>query len=207
MLRPLPIAGVILALLLAPMSSACTAGLDSPLALETKTRDDPFLPYVATAGKTIEMYAGPITSERHTVSLLARRDRKTGVLTTHAHIQLRYHQVAHRRYETARNDRAEALGLKAISSMGAGCRKPEGCPHLEEFLVDIPEPQLREAQQSGYKFKVFNKAGEWVYFQVPPQLVKALFVASDSPTGAKAAETKAAETKAAETKAAASQPR
>ena len=193
MLRPLPkaiavrpvIALSLIAVLL--MLAGCAGGLDTPQALETKTRDDPFLPYVATAGKTIEMYAGPITAERHTVSLLARRDRKTSVLSTHAHIHLRYHQVVHRRYETARNDRAEALTIKLISSMGAGCRKQEGCPHLEEFLVDIPEPQLREAQQTGYKFKVFNKPGEWVHFQIPPPLVKALFVAADSPGETKAA--------------------
>ena len=182
MLRPLPIATAILALML----SAC-AGLDTPQALETKTRDDPFLPYVATAGKTIEMYAGPITAERHTVSLLARRDRKTGVLTTHAHVHLRYHQVPHRRYESARNEQAEVLAMKQLLSTGAGCRKPEGCPHLEEFLVDIPEPQLREMQATGYKFKVFNKPGEWVRFEIPPQLVKALFAAADAQGETKAA--------------------
>ena len=183
-MRRLPIAGVLVLCLMMP---ACAPGLDSPQALETSTRDDPFLPYVATAGKTVEMYAGPITRERHTVSLLARRDRKTGVLTTHAHVHLRYHQVAHRRFIIARNDRAEVLEMKLLSTMGAGCRKAEGCPHLEEFLVDIPEPQMREAQKSGYNIKIFNKPGEWIRLEVPASLVKALFAAVDG-----AGETKAA---------------
>ncbi len=175
---------------LALLPAACTNGLDTPAALETKTRDDAFLPYIATAGKTIELNVGmpAITNgERHRLSLLARRDRKTGILTTYARLGIGYLGMTHRHYSVARNDRGEVLSMSQLSVGGGGCKKDPSCVNVEEFLVDLPEPELRASLEKGYRFKVFSKAGDELYFPVPPQLIKALFAAADAPLATKAA--------------------
>ncbi len=170
--------------------AACANGLDTPEALDTKTRDDAFLPYIATAGKTI-LVNKPLdnltANERFMLSLLARRDRKTGILTTHARIEIRYMGATHRRYSVARNDRGEVLAMSQLSVAGNNCRKDPYCMHLEEYLVNLPEPDLRAAQDKGYLFKVFNKPDGEILFGVPPQLIKALFAAADAPPATKAA--------------------
>lgn len=176
--------------ILAIILSACASGLDTPVALETKTRDDAFLPYVAIAGKTIKVnsFSDSIaSSERLLLTLLARRDRKTGVLTTHAKIEISYTGLTHRRYGLARNDRGEQLAMSQLNIGGNTCRKDPYCIHHEDFLVDLPEPDVRAAQDKGYAFKVFTKAGAELYFPVPQQLIKALFAAADAQGGAKAA--------------------
>lgn len=180
----------VIVLALALLSTACANGLDTPAALETKTRDDAFLPYVAIAGKTVQANSGApsaMAGERHMLSLLARRDRKTGVLTTHARIHVGYLGLMHHRYGIARNDRGEVLAMSQLSVSGGGCKKDPACVHLEEFLVDLPEPELRTLQDKGYRFKIFSKDGAEIYFAVPPQLIKALFTAADALPAGKAA--------------------
>ena len=182
MLRSVRCIQIICAVALCALLAGCAASdLNTPEARQTVAKDDPFLPYTAIAGKTIRMNGGPLSSERQILSLLARRDKKSGVLTTYARISIGYVQKTHRRYDTVRNDRSETLAMKSLSSEGAGCRRDEGCPHVEEFLVDLPEAQLRESLKTGYRFKVFARAGNEVLFPVPAELIQALLAAADAP--------------------------
>lgn len=172
----MPVSLRITATLLALLLSACAApNLDTPEARVTVTRDDEFLPYLAVGGKTVQFGTFP---ELRRVTVIARRDRKSGVLSTHARIMISYVQSLRRHYEVARNDRGERLPMTEISALGAGCRRPD-CTHTEEYLIDIPEADVRAAQFKGYAFKVFERAGSDILFQIPPPLVQAIIEAAD----------------------------
>ncbi len=169
----------VVATLLMLLLPACAApDMNSPEARVTATKDDTFLPYVAVAGKLIQFGA---PGEPRQVALMARRDRKTGVLTMHARIVVGYQQGVRRHYEIARNDRGEKLAMRELSALGAGCRRPV-CIHTEEFLVDLPEADVRAAQAKGYSFKVFDRTGLEILFQIPPPLVQAIIEAADKLT-------------------------
>ncbi len=160
--------------------SACgTTDIDSPEARVTATKDDTFLPYVAVAGKTVQFGSHP---ETRRIALLARRDRKTGVLTMHASITIGYIQDIRRHYEVARDGRGEKLPLRELSARGAGCRKPV-CVHVEDYLVDLPEADVRASQSKGYAFKVFDRTGLEILFQIPPLIVQAVIEAADKMPG------------------------
>ncbi len=171
----------------AGMLAACAGpGVNSPEAKTTVSKDDAFQPYEEISGAEMRLSAGPLSPHAQTVRLIARRDRKTRVLTTHAHVKLIYQMTATLHFEVARNDRAEALPMKLIARDGTGCRRAEGCRHVEEFVVDLPEAELRKSQQSGYKFKLFARRGQSALFPVPPELVRALFQAADGVPAAQA---------------------
>ena len=172
MLRPLSVAAVVLALML----PACAPGLDSPEARRTSAHNDTFLPYTEISSARFKIYAG---RDILAFQLHARRDRKSGALTTHAQVLVGYHEKLGRRYETVRNDRAEALAMRQLQHDGSGCRRDEGCQHVEQFLIDVPEAQLRAAIQTGYRFKMFGRAGSESLFMVPAVAIQSLFQAVD----------------------------
>lgn len=173
-------------------------GLDSPEAKATKVINDNFLPYQELT--TALLRSGNGTTEIATMRLIGRRDRKNGSVTTHAVVAIHYHQKLGRRYETARNANTELLPLHRLQNEGTGCRKENGCVHFEEFLIDIPEPQLREANAAGkgYPIKLFARAGGGTEYPIPPVLVASLMGALDgAPTGGAAAKIEASQPKAA----------
>ena len=163
--------------------AGCAQGLDSEAAKRTVANSDEFKPYSEVRGAMIR--TGPVNDHR-LLQLLARRDRKTGAVTTHAEVGIIYHQRATRHYEITRNARAEVLPMRMLLHEGTGCRRLEGCVHTLSLLIDIPEADLRASVTSGYQFKVFARAGEEALFQVPPSLIEALLKAIDAPPAATA---------------------
>ncbi len=157
------------------------AGLDSPEARTTRMLNDSFLPYQEMT--TALLRTGSGFTEIATMRLVGRRDRKSGAVSTHAIVAINYHQKLGRRYESARNASAELLPMHRLQNDGAGCRKEAGCVHFEEFLVDIPEPHLRQAAAAGkgYPIKLFARAGGGTEYAIPPVLVSALMTAIDAP--------------------------
>ena len=169
---------------------AAQGGAPQALAPTAGTRDDAFLPYREMATSSFE--AGQLPGDRVRGSLVARRDKSTAALTTHAILGVVYAQQASRRYETARNARAEALPFRQLYHDGAGCRRQAGCAHAELFQVDIPEADLRRAAAAGegYPIKLFGRAGHTSLFPVPKELVAALLKEVDAPATVTSALTK-----------------
>ena len=161
-------------LAVAVMAAGCAAKpLEPPAAA---TRNDAFLPYREIATAPIEQTqpgGGAIMAH-----LVARRDKASGALTTHAMLGVVYGQRLARRYEQARNARAEALPLRQLVNDGSRCRRQAGCAHLEMFQVDIPEADLRRAHAAaeGYPIKLFGRIGHATLFPIPKEMVAALLV-------------------------------
>lgn len=155
-------------------------GLDSPEAKATRVLNDNFLPYQEVTTALVRSGSG--LTEIATMRLVGRRDRKSGAVSTHAIVAIQYHQKLGRRYESARNASTELLPMHRLQTDGAGCRKEAGCVHFEEFLVDIPEPQLRQANAAGkgYPVKLFARAGGGTEYPIPPVLVASLMTALDT---------------------------
>ncbi len=170
-------------------------GLDSPEAKATKVLNDNF-PYQEVT--TALLRTGNGFTEISTMRLIGRRDRKSGAVSTHAIVAIHYHQKLGRRYESARNANAELLPMHRLQNDGAGCRKEAGCVHFEEFLVDIPEPQLRQANATGkgYPIKLFARAGGGTEYPIPSVLVASLMTALDAgPTAVPGVTAKAAQSR------------
>ena len=153
--------------------AGCSASPPAPTAVAS-VREDTFLPYreISTASFDIPQALGG----RIRGHLTARLAKSTGAVTTHAVVGVVYAQKLGRRYEQARNARAESLPFRLLAHDGNGCRKQTGCAHLELFQIDIPEADLRRAAASGegYPIKMFGRAGAATLFPFPPDLVRAL---------------------------------
>ncbi len=174
-------AAVVAALIL---GSSCAPGIDSEEARATKSIDDRFLPYNEVASATITQSPGPLSSERQWLQLLARRDRKTGALTTHARIGIAYSRQQRYHFDQVRAHTTELLPMRELARTDAAfCKSDQSCPHTADLLVDIPEPQLRAATQGGYAFRIYSRDGYSITFPVPSQLITALFKAVDAGTG------------------------
>lgn len=112
--------------------------------------------------------------------LVGRRDRKTGALSTHAQVFISYQDDVHRKYDTARNTKAEMLRLSVITRESPRCMK-RPCVYDEQFTVEIPEAELRVGAANGYAFKIFAKTGPENLVQVPKELIQSFFVRVDQP--------------------------
>lgn len=181
----------LLAAMVAALSlQACAPGIDSQQARATKDLDDRFLPYSEIAGAEMRHSFGLLSGAWQSVQLLARRDRKTAVLTTHARVRIGYVTRGRIRFESARAPTTDLLPLKQLAHDGAHCQRTEGCPHLEDVLVDLPEPALRAAQKTGYSFRLYTRDGVHATFPIPPQLIETLFKAADAHNATVAANTR-----------------
>lgn len=163
-------------------TAGCAPGIDSEQARAIRTVDDRFLPYSEIVGTTVtQRNGGLFGSERQLLQLLARRDRKTGTLTTHARIGILYEKQHRHHFDQARSQTTELLHMRELARTDAAfCKSDQGCLHTVDVLIDIPEPQLRAAQQTGYAFRVYSRDGYHMTFPVPPQLITALFKAADA---------------------------
>lgn len=168
--------GVVAALIVASSSfvTGCTNSTPPPALVVATARDDNFLPYreINTASFEVAQAAGGIVRGR----LVARIDKSSGAVTTHAVLGVVYTQKLGRHYEQARNARAEPLSFRSLAHDGTGCRKQSGCAHLQFFEVDIPEADLKRAAASGegYPIKMFGKTGVSTLYPVPKELVAEL---------------------------------
>lgn len=178
-------------------AAGCAPGMDAESARATKAIDDKFLPYNEIAGAAVAQNTGGVfNSGRVGMQLLARRDRKTGALTTHARVMIHYQKRQRYRFEQARAPTTELLPMRELwRSDAAFCKEDQGCPHTEDILIDIPEPQLRAAQQTGYAFRIYSRDGDHYQFNVPTPLIQALFKAADATAPGTTASTVAANAK------------
>lgn len=164
------------------LAAGCAAQSLGPPA--ASTRSDTFLPYREMATSIIK--ARSPEGADISAYLGARRDKQTDALTTHAFLAVVYVQKLGRRYESARNARAEALPFRLLVHDGAACRKQMGCAHMEMFQVDIPEADLRQARAAGegYPIKLFGRLGHNTLFPIPKELVASLLDEIDRPASA-----------------------
>ncbi len=142
---------------------------------EALARDDPFKPYreVETSA-----YRFGITPGHMTLRLVAQIDRQTGAIAVLAKLHHHYLGQHRHNYESAHNNRAEALKLTVVARYG-NCQTRTNCPLDELYTVALPETDLRAAHKSGYAFKVFPRVGTDVLVTVPIEMVTSLFVLVD----------------------------
>lgn len=140
---------------------------------ETKGRDDPFSPWQEHTTAMLRTGAVPNVT---TVRLIGRRERKTGLVTTHARVAIHYEDHVKRYYDTARNARAEPMRVTVVTRDFPLCGK-RPCRYSEEVMVDLPEAELRDAVAGGkgYPFKLFSRVGKESLVVVPKDLVASLF--------------------------------
>jgi hypothetical protein len=130
---------------------------------EIQHRDDPFRPY--SEYSTGQIRAGGYPNLLG-LRLSGRIDRASGRLTTLLEVEFAYMSDHKRSYEAARNSRAEALRLTAVSSTGR-CRTGSSCPYGERFSVEVPEAELRQAPAPGYQLKLFARNGPDALVTIP----------------------------------------
>lgn len=168
---------------IATVAAACVIGGCAPRVGAppiATVRDDSFLPYREIATSSFETKLGG--GDRARGHLAARRDKTTGTVTTYAVLGVVYAQRTSRRYDSARNNRAEALPLRQLFHDGAGCRRKTDCAHAELYQVDIPEADLRRAlgEGEGYAIKLFGRIGHATLFPIPKELVAGLISEIDA---------------------------
>jgi hypothetical protein len=163
-----------LALLASALFAACAAGTAAP---EIALRDDNFRPYREyTAGQQIvRAYPNTLATE-----LVARVDRKSGAITTLISADFAYWGRHMRKYESARDARAEALPFEKISRHRS-CEHGD-CLYHETFTVEIPQGELRRAPPAGYQLKIFARRGDEAVITVPHGDIERLLMAIDQPT-------------------------
>ena len=150
---------------------ACASGANSPAAQQVAAKADPFRPYDEVSTVTLKQAAA---TQIVTLRLLGRRDRTTKTVTTHAFVQIAYEAAGARRYESARNEKAQPLKFAVLSKAIPRCQAKAGCFFTEEYLVDIPETELRAARQAGYRFKIFARSTPELLIAVPAPIIVAL---------------------------------
>ncbi len=172
---------VVLALVvLLALPGCATSEQQIAKASEIKTTDDSFRPFK-------EYSTGPIKSGNvlgvGAKQLVGRVDRKSGALTMVLQFQIVYVAGNKRRYEQARNVRAEPLAFNTVPRR-ADCPRNKDCTYDELFLVTIPEAELRAASAEGYQVKAFAKNGPDILVSIPKPLITNLFAQIDADRGA-----------------------
>jgi hypothetical protein len=144
-----------------------------------RVADDSFKPYR-------EYSSGPIRSANMQGAgvkmLTARVDRKTGALTALLQFQIHYIDYNKRRYEQARNARAELLPMQRTPRR-ADCPRRDDCTYDEVFAITLPEADLRAAPAEGYLVKVFPSSGPEIAISVPKPVIVSLFERVDADRG------------------------
>lgn len=146
-----------------------------PPAAEIREKDDPFSPQKQMATGFVRV---PSTAAVVGLQLVGDVDRGTGAAKATARLQLLYVDGHGRKYEVARNDRAEQLALVTQATKGR-CSLGNKCPHEEIIAVSIPVAELRRGTAEGYRFKLFARIGPDVLVTVPKELVVNLLASID----------------------------
>lgn len=157
---------------IAVIVGACTATIEPVIA-----RNDPFTPYQEYISSHLSQ---GIDEGRLIYQIIGRRDRKTGTVTTLARVSIAYIGDSQRKYEIARNNRAETLPL-AVITRTAGCMK-KPCMYQEDFTVEIPKAALRASAAASYAFKVFARVGQEHVVDIPKSLIQSLIDGLDQPS-------------------------
>ncbi len=170
--------GMVVSLIGSVLTGCAPPGLNSPEAQVVKQQDDKFLPYEEVSTATVA--AKNIPNLVLEVKLIGRRDRKTRAITTQAQLHIGYTSSGVRHYESARNEKAEALPMRQIYRNISNCNRSLGlCTYSEHYLIDLPEAQLRHAGATGYPIKIFGRQGSNHMMPIPQQLIATLFKALD----------------------------
>lgn len=148
---------------------------------EITLQDDKFRPFVEYATGTIRLSSYP---NDILPKLMARIDRKTGKTSTLASVTFVYSARHMRKYESARNARAEVLRFYKPTRHRT-CEK-RACVVNETLMIGIPQPELRQASPDGYKLKVFARDGSDMLIAIPGRAIEQLFAKLDKQPGPKA---------------------
>ena len=141
---------------------------------EITLHDDEFRPFVEYATGTIRLSSYP---DLIFLKLVARIDRKTGKTTTLVGLVIGYEGSGLRKYQSARNARAEVLRFYK-PSRHRSCEK-RACVADETLMIEIPETELRRAPPDGYKLKVFARDGSDLLVAIPRGVIERLFAKID----------------------------
>lgn len=141
---------------------------------EITLQDDAFRPFVEYATPDLRLSSYP---DLAVLKLVARIDRKTRETSTLAGLVLVYPGRAMRKYNSARNARAEVLRFyKPLRQRE--CEK-RVCSVSETLMIEIPETELRRAPPDGYKLKVFARDGSDMLVAIPRGVIERLFAKID----------------------------
>ncbi|MHA1573103.1 MAG: hypothetical protein ACTSX8_03830 [Alphaproteobacteria bacterium] len=144
-------------------------------------QDDKFRPFVEYATGTIRLSSYP---NYILLKLIARIDRKTGKTSTLVSVTFVYSARHMRKYESARNARAEVLRFYK-PTRHRSCEK-RACVVNETLMIEIPETELRQASPDGYKLKVFARDGSDMLIAIPRGAIERLLAKLDKQPGPKA---------------------
>jgi hypothetical protein len=150
--------------------------INPPPSKEITLLDDAFRPYREYATPTIRVSDHP---NRFFFKLIARVDRTTGETSTLVSLVIAYEGSRMRKYKGARNDRAEPLRFYK-PNRHRSCQKG-WCSFDETLLIELPETDLREASESGYRLKVFARDGSGVFIAIPGGVIQRLFAKIENP--------------------------
>lgn len=120
----------------------------------------------------------PSTAAVVGLQLVAEVDKASKDAKAIARVQVLYNDGHSRKYEVARNDRAEQLPLVTQATKGR-CSLGSQCPHEEILAVTLPMADLRKMTGEGYRFKLFARIGPDVLVTVPRDLVTNIVASVD----------------------------
>lgn len=151
-------------------------------AAKIETTDDQFQPYRQyKSGAVAHTLIDVGTYRRTKMELIAQVDRASGGRSIGLQVEIDYLGNVHRKYLEARTSSAVLLHVSGVLHRAQGCsRKAGSCEHKEVVTIDIPEKDLRQTGNEGYRLKLFPKIGEGVELNVPKSLIVALFAAVDA---------------------------
>lgn len=165
-------------------------------ASEIKSSDDQFLPYREyTSGLYTE--TGALLSKEAVRAnvLVGRVDKTTGGKQFAVQVLLHYSEDRRRKFESARNSRAEALQLVQIERVRKNCDKKLDLCSFSEFVnILIPEPGLRGAGANGYPIKLFARSGDSTVVDIPKAVIASLLAKVDADPAIASAPAKVSQT-------------
>ena len=148
---------------------------------EITLQDDKFRPFVEYATGTIRLSSCP---NYILFKLIARIDRKTRKTSTLVSVTFVYSARHMRKYESARNARAEVLRFYK-PTRHRSCEK-RACVVNETLMIGIPQAELRRAPPDGYQLKVFARDGSDMLIAIPRGAIERLLAKLDKQPGPKA---------------------
>lgn len=114
-----------------------------------------------------------------TVTLSARIDRQSAPVRPFLRADLVYAAARQRTYDTARDDAGAQLKSERLGA-NERCRPDKSCTYDEAWLIELPEPALRQAKTTGYRVKLFARSGPEIEIGIPGPQIASLFEKADA---------------------------
>ncbi len=114
-----------------------------------------------------------------TMVLSARVDRQTGKVQTFLRADLVYVAAGRRDYDSVRDAAGGQLKSERLGG-NQRCQPGQTCTYDEAWLIELPEPALRQAKSTGYRLKLFARSGPEIEIGIPGPQITSLFERIDA---------------------------